>query len=840
MTKSDPKSKIIDLGKRAEAGTSRKLGELLSQCESKTIEISGKGLQSLFERVDDSLFDMAERADSNQVQTQYFDGMREIRRQRSKVESEFRRQISRGFREFANGHSAVPEEFDQPENADGLSLVENDELEESLAVANMVSRSEARLQSALHALNARFGMVRGGEKCQSDENPVGAHALTFAFKKGAKHWDIEIRVRLLIFKLFEKHVLSQLPKLYEALNEQLAKAGVLPHLKFSIPRPRIQGGGVPGAPVAPGAAAPPGDEMVEEYVNLEQAGVQGGPMDPDMALEQQLFATMQSLLQSRRSHGRPSSGGMVRNVQAYQHNDVLNALSALQHEVQHGSYDVPMGGGEQAGGEQLGAYQGYRPVHKEKLLNQIQRVSGRDEGALATRDEDAIDLVSMLFEYILEDTNLPSAIQALLARLQIPYLKVAVLDRHLFAKKSHPARRLLDALARAGIGWTEDSDKNEQLIGKIRETVDRVLKEFKDDLGLFDDLLNEFDRFQERTQRRSKVAEKRTTEATRGRERLLEARRQAAQEVLARIGEKPLPEVVRYLLTRPWANVLVLILLRQGDESKEWSDALKLIDELLWSCEPKGDEKAITQLKRRLPWLERQIRLGLRLVAMHEDDIDRQIEEIARVHQRVVNGQPAIQDRPEPAVDSDGQDDEVFNIDDDAEDAAAATDRGEIDARQEDEQGATEADATAEPALAPEPDFAPSGGGGDRFVEEIILESGASHEPEKAETVDDDFTQQTRDLKVGTWVEFTAPDEEIIRAKLSWISPITQNYLFVNRNGIKVLDKSLSALAIEFRRGSARVLEDVPLFDRALDAIVSRLKKDQPKDAADGNEATPE
>jgi hypothetical protein len=62
------------------------------------------------------------------------------------------------------------------------------------------------------------------------------------------------------------------------------------------------------------------------------------------------------------------------------------------------------------------------------------------------------------------------------------------------------------------------------------------------------------------------------------------------------------------------------------------------------------------------------------------------------------------------------------------------------------------------------------------------------------------------------------------RAKLSWISPISSKYLFVNRKGLKVSDKTMFALAAEIRRGGAVLLEEVPLFDRALDAIVERLK----------------
>ena len=79
-------------------------------------------------------------------------------------------------------------------------------------------------------------------------------------------------------------------------------------------------------------------------------------------------------------------------------------------------------------------------------------------------------------------------------------------------------------------------------------------------------------------------------------------------------------------------------------------------------------------------------------------------------------------------------------------------------------------------------------------------------------------------MKVGTWVGADPNTENKERAKLSWISPISSKYLFVNRKGLKVSDKTVFALAAEIRRGQAVILEEVPLFDRALDAIVERLK----------------
>jgi Protein of unknown function (DUF1631) len=110
------------------------------------------------------------------------------------------------------------------------------------------------------------------------------------------------------------------------------------------------------------------------------------------------------------------------------------------------------------------------------------------------------------------------------------------------------------------------------------------------------------------------------------------------------------------------------------------------------------------------------------------------------------------------------------------------------------------------------------------FVDEIVLGAKGEEDDDESEMIDNEYVETARAIKVGTWVEFRDKSGHVERAKLSWISPISAKYLFVNRKGLKVGDKTVWGLAAELRAGAAEVLEDVPLFDRALDAIVERLK----------------
>ena len=88
MTAAKDNPNVIDLSQRQPAPD--RLGELIKLVRGISLKRINALVGTLFENVDDALFDLAERAGSNAVQTEFFDGMREIRRKRHLVERLFR------------------------------------------------------------------------------------------------------------------------------------------------------------------------------------------------------------------------------------------------------------------------------------------------------------------------------------------------------------------------------------------------------------------------------------------------------------------------------------------------------------------------------------------------------------------------------------------------------------------------------------------------------------------------------------------------------------------------------------------------------------------------------
>jgi hypothetical protein len=753
MKDASESSNIVSLSQRLDPSSERG-GALLNTVR----DIAGKRLQILingmFEHVDDALFDLAEKAENNAAQMHYFDGMREVRKRRPMVERSFLSQISRELTDFASSYrnNNGSTNASLPMGSVELSLVADNELEESLAITSMIGKNETRLTRDLFAVNQRLSVIYGGLKIDDATNPVGPAALSQAFRQAMRELNAEMRVKLIIYKLFDRYVLASLDELYQEINAELVRAGVLPQLRHEIARPG-------GAPRAAGASA-----QAAEAIGAEQ--VEGTFLAEDEAgASSELIQTLRTLFSARRA--APAGGGQRLPAGAMQlpsANELLGALSVLQSQAAI-SQQMPVNAGNAA--ELAGEVQQL----KEHLLAQIGSLRGEKPSQVSTIDEDTIDLVGMLFEFILEDRNLPTDMQVLLARLQIPYLKAAILDRKLFAHRQHPARRLLDSLADAAKGWSAESDRDHRLHDKIKSIVDRLLQDFDDDMTIFERLYAELQEFQDISRRRAELAEQRVAESTRGREKLEQARRRAAREILSRIEGHNLPPLIHGILSRAWANYLVLTILRQGEESSEFRDALRFANDFIDSTKPARTLDERRALRQMLPGIERALRRGLANVAFQESDIDRLLAQLHTYYRHQLG--EAVPEAEVQAVE---------------------------------ESTSLPIPESIQPIAESEAELARS-------------------EPEPEPVIDTPEMQMVAELKPGTWLEFVTGPDTIERAKLSWISPMSGRYLFVNRRGLKVADYSPHELAQALASNTARVLESTALFDRALDAIVGRLSQ---------------
>lgn len=741
----------------------------LIQVRDKAAQQLKQAMQALFDNADDTLFEMADRAASNAEQNAFFEAMRDLRLKRKSIERGFLQKVFESFSTLNQYEIGKAPTLDAI-TSDSLSLVNNDTLEENVALDAMVSRVVSRDGMPLGHLTTRLNAMIS-KKIEDKSNPLGPRMLCEQFLEACEGLGVEIRVKLIILKLFEKYVLTDLGELYATANQQLVEAGVLPELK-SAPPVRRQ----------PGRTASASREARDESAVTPSAVAEGYAEDG----VQEVFGALQELLSQVRGTAVLPRREVPAGALPISSNDLMRLLSHMQQRLPASQvaddFDL-----------------------RNQLENLLVRASAKSGKArvVGEVDEDVINLVAMLFEFILDDRTLPDSLKALIGRLQIPMLKVAVLDKTFFSRGSHPARRLLNEIATAALGWSAQGDEQrDALYQRIEQVVQRLLNDFTDDPAIFSDVLAEFIAFTGDEKRRSELLEQRTRDAEEGRAKAEMARQQVEQALNERLLGKTLPEVVVRLLQEGWSKVLQLTSLKHGAESAEWQAALTVMDDLVWSVEVHESAEDRLRLLELVPSLLKSLRDGLASAAIDPFVTSEFFSKLEAVHVQAFQRFKREMAEPVPVAEPAESDTESNLVD--------------LGAGPLLELPPVELEAPAEaPAMV-------------EVVEEIILlapgESRAQ-EPEVSLPDDDEALQNVDSLRVGSWVEIQEDEEHKLRGKLAAIIKPTGKFIFVNRTGMKLMEKSRMGLAVEFRRGAIRLLDDALLFDRALESVIGNLRK---------------
>ncbi|MDX5336290.1 MAG: DUF1631 domain-containing protein, partial [Marinobacter sp.] len=123
-------SGIHYLREHREAASSRPVPAEVTRIRDTVVAGLGDLLQGAFDAVDDSLFELANNARSNNEQNRYFEAMREIRIKRKGVERHFQNAVAQFFANPPHAGQLQTPDATQQASADTLSLVGNDDLEE--------------------------------------------------------------------------------------------------------------------------------------------------------------------------------------------------------------------------------------------------------------------------------------------------------------------------------------------------------------------------------------------------------------------------------------------------------------------------------------------------------------------------------------------------------------------------------------------------------------------------------------------------------------------------------------------------------------------------------------
>ncbi len=775
----------------------RELSKILSDCRDLAVHRLIIAFSAMLDQVGDALMDRASRTDVRDEQQLFLDARGTLKQDRQTLMAEFEKLLRKRVDDRIAGREEPKADFSKVDSSK-LTLVDTTAMDESVLTGNITRVVENLCHDELSTLNRGIGHLMGQPDLETDRNPLAPATIVEAFADAVKALQAEYRIKFQILKEVNQGSLVEINSIYSDLNRHLTNLRVMP---TAGQRSIINRGSAGDRAAAKGGeAAPPASAEIDVMTLFRRmfggqpmpamggqpAGVPGMPAGPAFGAPPLAGGQMPTAsaadfpaidMGSISSSRYVPSGPLAPTPSGYVPGMPIMATPALGEgltRLQAGETGFDLGGGAvvRFSGIPQGTHNVLRDLQESPL------------GAKANQLESmTIELVAMLFDFVFETRDLPDGIKALLARLQIPVLKAAMLDGAFFAKKSHPARLLVNAMAQAGLGWSPMMGQEDPLYKKLSKIVHAVLDRFSDNLGLFDELREELERFLADEERAAEATIQSSADEINQRDRRQIATVVAKSEIERRIESYPVPKFLAAFMRKEWQGALEHMYLTAGEDSESWGQAVATLEDLVWSVQPKKTSEDRKHLVALLPSLLKRMSGAVHSIDWPTEERERFMSNLVEAHAAAVKPSLAAVVLPTAAV---------------AEQAKA---EAVVAKASGDEVAAARAEALADAMTQAEP---------------------VPPEPEP-EIIEDHFLEIAQSLERGMWIEFEAEDGQLAFAKLAWVSPLRGTYLFTNRQGQKALSMTAEELAERFRADEARLVEAEPLLDRALSSVIAQI-----------------
>jgi hypothetical protein len=450
-----------------------------------------------------------------------------------------------------------------------LGLVGEGELDFHLAGQRLAESIGRRYQQPLELLDLRFEALAVALGAAPTSNPVGATRLAGAFLRIFRDADISDTLQPVLFRQYEQELGKVLGDLYGRLNALLVAHGFHATRREEATTARPE-----ATREAPASYQPDGGSVPQQGINraVANAGIDVFRVSAEARVEHQRLRDMLHAWREDAQAALPEQASQraVAERRELRVQELVSVASLLQRD------------GTQPLQSALANKRGLNDGIRQHLLDGARRLGlDTDRMHLGQHQEDAIDLVGMMFESLLDSHAMVDQARRMFMRLVMSYVKVALTDENLFVRPDHPARRLLDTLALSCESNDGASPQDRELLQRASVLVERVVAEYNEDLAIFELTANELQDLLQQQRRRAEVVERRSAETVHGRERLLQARLQAASMLAQRISTQPFTHTIAHFLEHHWQLHLVQVLLREGHGSEHYRRVLALGDELL-------------------------------------------------------------------------------------------------------------------------------------------------------------------------------------------------------------------------------------------------------------------
>jgi hypothetical protein len=555
---------------------------------------------------------------------------------------------------------------------DSLTLVDDFQMEEEIVLGRCTKGLKEHSDQELFALTQRLSALTGREDIGADKSPVFPRIFGRSLFESLSATGCSPPTKLRIFKAFQASLLEIVPKTYAKTNQMLIDRGVIVEIKDNYGKPVVNPSRPAAQPTIQGAM----------QVAMQAAGpiVAGVPMAAAMAMPafpgtfaasaadngevlgilQRLFAASAMprasgpaiAMQPMAPTPQPAPAGAAQTgtVTVQVRPELLESLRRLEAELPPAASDAAAARGP---AETPSYVQGSLfPVINDAPPTNIVRNAKRElMGTLSPADGVIIDIVAAVFDRLFNDPRLPDALKALLGRLQIPVLKLAMQDQSVFTNSMHPVRGLIDCIAEFSIAQPDLLSRDPECVQSIADIVENVIREHpadplafekgfqrltvlfahhEDDAAQHDDLIRG-------------LQEGESSDA---------ANAAAAAAITKRLANGGYPAELTTFVETCWKDVLARAWRNGGMEGEAWQRESRTLDDLLWSVAPLRSRDDHDRLMDLLPTLLTRLDEGIAQVDHDPALKEKFFDELCNEHMRIMRVHDASDSAKEHGPDS--------------------------------------------------------------------------------------------------------------------------------------------------------------------------------------------
>ena len=413
------------------------------------------------------------------------------------------------------------------------------------------------------------------------------------------------------------------------------------------------------------------------------------------------------------------------------------------------------------------------------------------------------EVIRLMLENLIQDDRMLVQVRQILETLEPALVRLAQIEPRFFSEKQHPARQLLDRITHRSLGFTSESDEGfDKFVLTVKQAVSALLSTHSISALGFAQVLKIVEDAWTREDKAQKAAREEAAKALLHAEQRNLLAQRLSQEFYDRVASAESSEVPAFViefLCGPWAQAVAESQLSYSDGLG--TDPNDLLDELIWSVQPRVARLNRTRLVELVPKLLARLREGLQAISHPPEMTARFFDQLIGLHEAALEGA-----RAERLAAAEGSASPLV--------AASAVPGG---VAVHEALWAAAQEANASNVL------------GDGSILPIVF-------ADDEETFDPSapLSSVGAEMVVGTWVELMF-EGQLLRAQLTWVSPHRTLFMF-NSAGRKAHSMSRRTLNRLRTHGLMQVVSDRHLVDNALDAVTLvalRNSLDQPDRRAD-------